>query len=75
MRNLAYTNLAIEGKCMYLEHLYVMLMVGRKRILSVEVGLERDMKLVNMLWKQLWVDLPLKRTLYSFLPCLVLVVS
>ncbi len=48
---------------MYLEHLYVMLMVGRKRILSVEVGLERDMKLVNMLWKQLWVDLPLKRTL------------
>jgi hypothetical protein len=35
---------------MYLEHLYVMLMVGRKRILSVEVGLERDMKLVNMLW-------------------------
>jgi hypothetical protein len=63
MRNLAYTNLGTKGKCMYLEHLYVMLMVGRKRILSIEVGLERDMKLVNMLWKQLWVDLPLKRTL------------
>jgi hypothetical protein len=28
-----------------------------------------------MLWKQLWVDLPLKRTLCSFLPYLVLVVS
>jgi hypothetical protein len=25
--------------------------IWRKRILSVEVGLERDMKLVNMLWK------------------------
>jgi len=75
MRNLAYINLGTKGKCMYLEHLYVMLMVGRKRILLVEVGLERDMKLVNMLWKQLWVNLPLKRTLCSFLPCLVLVVS
>ncbi len=75
MRNLAYTNLGTEGKCMYLEHLYVLLMVGRKRILSIEVGLESDMKLVNMLWKQLWVDLSLKRTLCSFLPCLVLVVS
>jgi len=43
MKNLAYTNFGTEGKCMYLEHLYVMLMIGRKRFYESKLD-----------WKGIW---------------------